>query len=219
MTEPAVKPVPAWAHGLGKLLAHGVWNTRLIGTEFVPETGPVVLAANHVSVIDGPVLAGASPRRLNILVKEEMYKGPIGALLRAAGQIPVNRTGGGRTALAAGLDVLHRGGAVGIFPEGNRGRGDASTARAGVSWLSVHGEAPVIPVAVLGTRRTGEGVNHIPGFRRRLHVRFGEPVLPVLGEGMSRRESVSATNEAVRVALNALVADSARELGLALPED
>lgn len=219
MTEPAVKPVPAWAHGLGKALAHGVWNTRLTGTDLVPESGPVVLAANHVSVIDGPVLAGASPRRLNILVKEEMYKGPIGVLLRAAGQIPVNRTGGGRTALAAGLEVLHRGGAIGIFPEGNRGRGDAATARAGVSWLSVHGEAPVIPVAVLGTRRTGEGVNHIPGFRRRLHVRFGEPVLPVLSEGMSRRESVSATNEAVRVALNALVADSARELGLALPED
>ncbi|MEV7971715.1 lysophospholipid acyltransferase family protein [Cellulomonas sp. NPDC089187] len=217
MTEQ--KLMPGWAHGIGKFLAHGVWNTRVLGAELVPETGPVVLAANHVSVIDGPLLAGASPRRLNILVKEEMFHGPIGAILRASGQIPVDRDGGGRSALVAGLNVLQRGGAVGVFPEGNRGRGDAASARAGVSWLAVNGDAPVVPVAVLGTRRTGEGVNHIPGVRRRLWVRFGEPIMPVREPGASKREAVSATNEAVRVALSGLVARTLSEVGVGLPED
>lgn len=214
-----VKLMPGWAHGIGKLLAHGVWNTRVLDADLVPATGPVILAANHVSVIDGPLLAGAAPRRLNILVKEEMFHGPIGAILRGAGQIPVDRTGGGRSALVAGLEVLHRGGAVGVFPEGNRGRGDAASARAGVSWLAVNGDAPVVPVAVLGTRRTGEGVNHIPGFRRRLWVRFGAPITPVRADGMSKRESVAATNEAVRVALSALVAGTLAQVGVGLPED
>lgn len=214
-----VKLMPGWAHGIGKFLAHGVWNTRVLGADLVPGAGPVILAANHVSVIDGPLLAGASPRRLNILVKEEMFHGPVGLILRASGQIPVNRTGGGRSALVAGLEVLHRGGAVGVFPEGNRGRGDAASARAGVSWLAVNGDAPVVPVAVLGTRRTGEGVNHIPGLRRRLYVRFGEPVAPVRGEGMSKREAVAATNDAVRLALSALVAESVARIGVGLPED
>jgi 1-acyl-sn-glycerol-3-phosphate acyltransferase len=214
-----VKLMPAWARGIGLVLAHGVWDTRVLDADLVPSTGPVILAANHVSVIDGPLLAGASPRRLNILVKTEMFRGPIGLILRGAGQIPVDRTGGGRAALVSGLDVLQRGGAIGIFPEGNRGRGDAASARAGASWLSVHGDAPVVPVAVLGTRRTGEGVNHIPGLRRRLHVRFGAPVPPVREPGKSKREAVAATNDAVRLALSALVADTAARLALSLPQD
>lgn len=218
MSEHPVPLLPGWATLIGRTLAHGVWSTTVTGGELVPETGPVVVAANHVSVIDGPLLAGACPRGLNILVKEEMFTGPIGWILRASGQIPVNRSGGGRSALVTGLDVLSRGGAVGIFPEGNRGRGDAASARAGVSWLAVNGDAPVVPAAVLGTRRTGEGVNHVPGFRRHLVVRFGAPVHVERTAGLSRRELVSRTNDAVRDALAALVADTVRRTGMTLPE-
>jgi 1-acyl-sn-glycerol-3-phosphate acyltransferase len=214
-----VRDMPAWARGIGKVLAHGVWDARVTGLEHVPAQGPVLFAANHTSVVDGPVLAGVVPRPVHILVKEEMFRGPVGAVLRASGQIPVDRSGGGRAALTAALGVLQRGGTVGVFPEGNRGRGDAASARAGVAWLAVNGHAPVIPVAMLGTRRTGESVGHIPGLRRRLHVELGAPVHVERRPGMSRRDVIAAAIEEIRDALAALVADASARARFTLPTD
>lgn len=214
----AERPVPGWARAIGTTLAHGVWDARVVGAEHVPATGPVLFAANHTSVVDGPLLAGVTPRPVHILVKEEMFAGPFAGILRASGQIPVDRSGG-REALATALKVLQRGDAVGVFPEGNRGRGDAASARAGVAWLAVNGAAPVVPVAVLGTRRTGESVGHVPGFRRRLHVEFGEPVHVARAEGVSRREATSAAIEAIRLALSSLVADAQARTRFTLPTD
>jgi 1-acyl-sn-glycerol-3-phosphate acyltransferase len=147
-----------------------------------------------------------------------MFHGPLGTILRAAGQIPVDRESG-RSALEAALAVLRRGGVVGIFPEGNRGRGDVADVRAGVGWLAVHAPAPVVPVALLGTRRTGETVGHVPGVRRRLVVELGAPIAMDLAEGLPRREAVVRTSSAVGEALAAHVRDAAARHGLPLPDD
>ena len=210
--------MPVWSRRVGWFLAHVVWRTRVLGAEHVPATGPVVLAANHVSIIDGPLVHGAAPRGTHLLVKAEMFHGVLGSVLRGAGQIPVDRTAG-RPALEAALGVLRRGGAVGIFPEGNRGRGDVQSVRAGVAWLAVQGSAPVVPVAVLGTRRTGEGTGHLPGLRRRLVVEFGLPVVADVEPGAPRREAVSRTAAAVAEALGAHVRDAAARHGMTLPLD
>lgn len=209
---------PRWSRWVGRFLARVVWDTRVVGREHVPRTGPVLLAANHLGVVDGPLVHGVAPRGTHVLVKEEMFRGPVGVVLRAAGQIPVDRTGG-RPALVAALAVLRRGDAVGIFPEGNRGRGDASTARAGVAWLAVSSGAPVVPVAVLGTRRTGESVGHVPGLRRRLHVEFGPPVVIERPEGASGRQAVAHATDVLRAALHAHVLAVSARTGFALPED
>lgn len=209
---------PVWSRRVGWFLGHVVWNTEVVGAEHLPRTGPVVIAANHVSIIDGPVLHGVVPRGTHVLVKQEMFHGPIGLLLRAAGQIPVDRSSG-RSALEAALGVLRRGGAVGIFPEGNRGRGDVSGVRAGVAWLAVHGDAPVVPVAILGSRRTGEPLGHVPGVRRRLVVDLGEPVRPDLPDDTPRRMAVSATAEAVAAAMARHVQAAAERHGMPLPQD
>jgi 1-acyl-sn-glycerol-3-phosphate acyltransferase len=207
-----------WGQRIGRLLAFGVWHTRVIGSDHVPTTGPVLFAANHTGVVDGPVLAGATPRPVHVLVKQEMFTGLVGRFLTALGQIPVDREGG-RTALTTALGILRCSGVVGIFPEGNRGRGDASSAHAGIAWLALNGGAPVVPVAVLGTRRTGESVGHVPGFRRRLVVEFGEPLTIVRTPGTSGRVALSEANEAIRVALSGLVTAAAARAGLPLPTD
>lgn len=209
---------PRWSRLVGALLAHGVWNTTVLGATNVPRTGPVILAANHIGIVDGPLLHGAAPRYTRILVKEEMFSGPLGVVLRASGQIPVDRTGG-RPALVAALAVLRRGGAVGIFPEGNRGRGDAAAARGGVAWLAVTSGAPVVPVAVLGTRRTGESIGHVPGLRRRLVVAMGEPMTFDRSGAGSGRAAVVATGETLRTALAEHVRSVAETTGLSLPDD
>lgn len=203
---------------IGQLLAFGVWNTRVLGREHVPATGAVLYAANHLGVLDGPILFGATPRPVNLLVKQEMFHGFVGGLLRWCRQIPVDRLNG-RAALAAGLAVLKDGGVVGVFPEGNRGRGDVSSARAGVAWLAVNSGATVIPVAVLGTRRTGESVGHVPRVRRRMVVEFGAPLDLSAEPGASRREALAAAQEVIRTGLSAHVTAAAERTGLALPTD
>jgi len=209
---------PRWARWVGRFLARVVWATEVVGREYVPDDGPVLLAANHTGIVDGPILLGVAPRPAHVLVKEEMFVGPVGWVLRAAGQIPVDRTGG-RPALAAGHGVLRRGDVVGIFPEGNRGRGDVSDARAGAAWLALNGRAPVVPVAVLGTRRTGESVNKIPGLRRRMVVQFGAPISVQRGPGMTGREALEAANTAIRVAMADVVVAAQARSGVTLPTD
>ncbi|WP_315094066.1 lysophospholipid acyltransferase family protein [uncultured Cellulomonas sp.] len=209
---------PRWSRWIGRFLARVVWRTDVVGAGNVPAEGPVLFAANHTGVIDGPLLLGVAPRPSHILVKEEMFWGPVGTVLRAAGQIPVDRAGG-RTALTSALAVLKRGGVVGVFPEGNRGRGDAANARAGIAWLALNGHAPVVPVAVLGTRRTGESVNRLPGLRRRLAIEFGRPLVLERSAGTSGRVALEQANEAIRAALVELVDEAVARTGLALPTD
>jgi 1-acyl-sn-glycerol-3-phosphate acyltransferase len=201
---------------VGRFLGRVVWNTQVVGKERVPATGPVVLAANHVTLIDGPLLIGIAPRPLHIITKQELFRGPVGTVLTWGGQIPVDRSHG-RAALQSALGVLRKGRAVGIFPEGNRGRGAVDDVRAGAAWLAVHGSAPLVPVAILGTRLTGESLGHIPGLRRRLYVEFGDPVR-ASDEGPTR-ERIGATSERLREAMVALLDAAQARSGLALPAD
>ena len=209
---------PRWARWIGRFLARVVWSTDVVAGHLVPTDGPVLFAANHTGIIDGPILLGVSPRPSHMLVKSEMFWGPVGTVLRAAGQIPVEHDGG-RSALNSALVVLKRGGVVGVFPEGNRGKGDAASARAGIAWLALNGHAPVVPVAVLGTRRTGESVGHVPGLRRRLAIEFGEPLVLERRAGMSGRAALEGANESIRVALAELVDRASARTGLVLPTD
>ena len=207
---------PGWARWVGRFVARVIWNTRIVGADRVPRTGPVVIAANHLGLADGPLMIGTCPRGTHILVKVELFRSPIGFVFRASGQIPVDRRNG-RPALATALAVLQRGGVVGIFPEGNRGRGDASSSRAGTAWLAVRSGAPVVPVAMLGTRRTGESVHRIPGFRRRLLVEFGEPLTLNGLDGVPHRDAVGRAQEMLRAALAEHVVAVAARSGLDLP--
>lgn len=207
---------PRWSRWVGRFLARVVWNTTVTGWENVPRTGPVVLAANHTGMIDGPLVHGAARRGTHFLVKTELFREPLGTILRWAGQIPVDRDNG-RPALVSALGVLRRGGVVGVFPEGNRGRGAVTSAKAGVAWLAVNAQAPVVPVVVLGTRRTGERLNVIPGLRRHLAVHFCAPIAPVTAG--SRRESIDATLALVRDTLAVEVEVISAATGMALPAD
>lgn len=204
-----------WIGGLGM---RAMWKIELHGLTNVPATGPVVLAANHLAGIDGPLLAAYSPRPAHLLVKKELMRGLLGWLLRKCGQIEVDRTNG-REALNVGLSILNDGGVVGLFPEGNRGRGAVSEIRAGAAWLAVHGSAQVVPVACLGTRATGRGKSSMPGWRSRIVIAFGEPLSVEREPEMSTRDAVGQMSIRIQAALAGHVADSASRFGIALPDD
>jgi 1-acyl-sn-glycerol-3-phosphate acyltransferase len=189
------------------------------GADDVPASGPVLLASNHLGFLDGPLLVAVAPRFTRCLVKEEMFHGPFGVVLRSSGQIPVSREGNDRRALQTALRVLAQDGTVGVFPEGTRGRGDVEQMRQGVAWLALQSGAPVVPVACLGTRRTGESTGRLPGFRRRLDVVFGEPIRLEQRPGVPRRVALTEATAVMRDRLSAHVAAAVERTGQTLPED
>lgn len=146
------------------------------GVENVPATGPVILASNHTGWLDGPLLVARSPRPAHAMVKAESWEGPTGRLLRAAGQIMVDRDRRDVGAIRAALRALRAGQVVAMFPEGRRGAGDFATIRPGVAWLALASGAPVVPVAVLGTRGATAGADARPADGARIDVVFGLPL-------------------------------------------
>lgn len=85
----------------------------------------MILAPNHVGWIDGPLLVVTGLRRVAALTKIEEFHGPMGLVLRASGQIPLDRFRVDPWAVKTALKVLDTGGVVGIFPEGTRGSGSS----------------------------------------------------------------------------------------------
>jgi 1-acyl-sn-glycerol-3-phosphate acyltransferase len=207
-----------WSRPIGWLIDHVVYRTSVTGRANVPAAGPVIFAANHISMLDGPVMFGASPRPMHILVKKEMFTGILGRVLRGSGQIPVDRAGD-RAALHLGKGLLDAGRCVGILPEGTRGSGAAESIGNGVAWLALHSGATVIPVAILGTRTGNEHRDHIPGPRRRLHVSFGEPLTVQRRNGEPGRVSMDRAAAEIRDALAEHIRVAIHTTGQDLPQD
>jgi 1-acyl-sn-glycerol-3-phosphate acyltransferase len=208
---------PVWGRPIAWMLVHCFWRAKIRGKDNVPRKGPVIIIANHVGFIDGPVATGVTPRYMHVLVKGEMFRGAVGPILRGSGQIEVWE--GGREALARGRGVLQRGGVVGVFPEGTRGTGDAASVAGGAAWLAIHGGAPVVPLALLGTRHTGESVNVWPPPGRRIVAEFGEPILLDLPTDARGRERQQLAEQILADGLRAHVRGVAADAPIQLPQD
>lgn len=199
--SPALRRGQALARGIAASLG----QVRVAGLGAIPPTGPVLLAVNHRSLLDGPVLFGAVDRPVNCLVKVEAFTPWLGPLLRSSGQISVRRDGGDAPAVRLCLRILCAGGIVGIFPEGSRGHGLVETAKPGVGYLALRTGATVIPVACAGTSEMA----HRRNWRRPpAELLFGEPiVMDRWPDGrVLKRGVAAAATEGIRVALAALVA-------------
>ena len=127
----------------------------------------MIFASNHVGVADGPLLAIFAPRPVHALTKEEMFEGRLGPFLHASGQINVDRFNTDPAAVKACLRALRDGAAVGIFPEGSRGAGDLGRFHRGAAYFGLVTGAPIVPVTMLGTPRTGRALRLDPAPRRR----------------------------------------------------
>jgi 1-acyl-sn-glycerol-3-phosphate acyltransferase len=126
---------------------------RVYNPERVPLEGPVILAANHASFLDPPLVGTGIKRGINYLARENLFNIPlVGWILKRWQVVPVDREGGGAKGLKAILDRLLDGGAIILFPEGTRTRdGELQPARSGIGLTVIKSEAPVVPVRVFGT--------------------------------------------------------------------
>jgi len=154
-----------------------LWRRRVLGAENVPATGAVILAANHASFFDPPLVGSCLPREINYLARESLFHFPVaGAVLRSWHAVPVDRDGGGARGLKAILDRLLSGGGIILFPEGTRTRdGNLQPARSGIGLTVIKSTAPVVPVRVFGTFEAYGRHRKIPR-PGRLTVKFGRPL-------------------------------------------
>lgn len=152
------------------------WDVHERGQNRVPIDGPVIVAGNHIGWADGPTLVASCPRKLHMLTKEEEFAGKYRHLLRSIGQIKVSRNRVDAGALRRAAASLESGQAVGIFPEGVRGDGEFRTIKGGVAWLALVSGAPVVPLAIFGTRERGEGADYRPAEGARIDLVYGRPI-------------------------------------------
>src|SRR4051812_7331250 len=119
------------------------WEVR--DRDNVPSGGPLILASNHASFLDPPLVGAAAKREINYLARESLFRFPgIGWLLRNVNAVPVDREGGGAAGLRAILDRLLKGGAIILFPEGTRSPdGTLQKAKSGIGLTVIKSEAPV----------------------------------------------------------------------------
>jgi 1-acyl-sn-glycerol-3-phosphate acyltransferase len=151
---------------------------RVYHPERVPLQGPVILASNHASFLDPPLIGAGVKRGINYLARDTLFRFPVvGWLLRHWNVVPVDREGGGGAGLKAILDRLLAGGAIVLFPEGTRTRdGRLQPARSGIGLTVVKSTAAVVPVRVFGTYEAYGRQVKIP-LPRRIAVKYGRPML------------------------------------------
>jgi 1-acyl-sn-glycerol-3-phosphate acyltransferase len=172
--------------GVSLVLARLLYRIELVGT--VPP-GPCVVAANHESYLDPPLLALVTARPLRFLAKEELWRYRPGAwLMDALGGVPVTRGRHGHLAIGAAEAILRAGEPVAIFPQGTV-RGGPWTR--GAARLALATGVPLVPVRIVGTARALS--RRRIGFPR-LRVVVGEPI-PVERE----KPTVAAARDLTRL--------------------
>lgn len=149
---------------------------KSIGAKNIPDTGPVIIAPNHMSMLDPPLTACGMNRALTFMAKEELFK-PLflGWLIRSVGAFPIKRGENDTSAIRLALDLLRQGRAALVFPEGTRGNGAVlGPVMPAVIMLAKRTGAAVVPVGITGTDRV------LPKGRARpkrgpMTIRYGTP--------------------------------------------
>lgn len=198
-------------HNVVPPLAKAIWRPDVRGLENVPPTGGVILASNHLSFIDSFAIPIVAPRQVVFLAKHDYFTAPgiRGALQRAwlegMGMLPVDRddTRAALGSLDTALEVLARGQAFGIYPEGTRSRdGRLYRGRTGVAHLALTAGVPVVPVGLHGTEDIQPVGARWPRLAK-VRVAFGRP-LDFTGEydgvpaGRARREATDRIMSAIQ---------------------
>jgi len=171
---------------------------QVYGTDRVPLTGGLVVAANHFSWIDPPALGAACPRTLYFMAKVEAHRVPgLGELMRAFGTFAVRRGESDRDAVRRMREIVREGGALGMFAEGTRQKsGVPGPVQPGAAMVAVNEEVPLIPAAIHGSQVWRLG-NFAP-----VSIAWGEPMtfegLPRGGKGY-REASVEIERELRRL--------------------
>ena len=183
-----------------------------VGRENVPSDGPVVLAANHLAFIDSLLVMYSLKRPVSFLGKAEYLDHPVARrLFPMTGMLPLDRSGRrARVTLRRVDEILSVGGVVGVHPEGTRSRdGLLNPGHAGVAQMALRANAPIVPVALVGTDVAQPIGQRVPGFRSPIEIRYGAPI--GVGEWAGQRRTRQAREELTEEVMASIAALSGQK--------
>ncbi len=172
---------------------------KVEGRQYVPRTGALIVASNHLSHIDPPLIGVAvAVRELHFLARHDLWNSSkfFGWLITKLNAIPLRKNGASVETFRTAMNLLRGGNALMIFPEGTRSKtGRLQEPQFGLGYIALKSGARILPVHV---RESNARVVDLMTRRSRLAVRFGEPLDPLkIGEGLGRREKYRRISEEV----------------------
>jgi 1-acyl-sn-glycerol-3-phosphate acyltransferase len=198
-------PIYRAGYTLSKVVARLGFRLRTYGQENLIEDGPAILASNHASYLDPPLVGVSCRKDVYFLARKSLFERPvIGPLLAQLNTVPVDRDRGDVAAIRAMIKLLKSGNRVLVFPEGTRSKdGNLQPARAGVGLLIAKSLAPVVPVRVFGSfaalPRSG-GIRFVP-----ITVVIGKPLFFTKQDlGDDERAAYQVLSDRVMAAIAAL---------------
>src|SRR6266567_215659 len=170
---------------------HLTSRIRLRGLYNVPRQGAFIIASNHLSWTDIPLVPLHLHRKVVYMAKEEYFSSKLAWLVRFLGAFPVKRGEADRQALRTGEEQLKKGNIMVIFPEGTRSRTRTlAMAHSGMGLIALRTGVPVVPVAIWGSEKA------LKKFRTPITISYGEPlVLKPKGKKITREDIDEATKK------------------------
>jgi 1-acyl-sn-glycerol-3-phosphate acyltransferase len=185
-------------YSLSKAIARTFFNYRVIGAENMIEEGPCIIAANHCSYLDPPLVGVACKRAIHYLARKSLLDVPIlGPILPELNVIPVDQKNADRSALMGAIRVVKNGGAVLIFPEGSRSPdGQLQPPQPGIGMIAAKTGAPIVPVRIFGSFEA------LPKSRRRIScfgvtAVVGAPLVLEIERSDGRPDYLQGSNEVI----------------------
>lgn len=180
--------------GVVRIIISIVLDVHVVGRQNIPAQGAFIIASNHLSWADVPLIPAFIKRRIVYMAKEEAFQGNLAWLVRFFGAFPVKRGEADRQSIRAADEQLKAGRILGMFPEGTRSRiGKMGKAHAGLGMIALRSDVPVIPVAIWGTENT------FKKFRPHVTITIGEPMLlKPKGKKITREDIDEATDQVMR---------------------
>lgn len=178
----------------------------------VPTEGGVILAANHLAFIDSVLLMYSLDRPVAFLGKSEYLEYPVARrLFPMTGMLPLDRSGRrARVTLKRVHEILTEGGVVGVHPEGTRSRdGLLNPGHSGVAQMALRANAPIVPVALVGTGEVQPVGALIPAFRGKIEIRYGAPI--GMGRWANNRRTRTAREEVTEEVMRSIAALSGQD--------
>lgn len=148
---------------------------KIIGAQHLPMSGGVIIAANHISLWDPPVLSAACTRPINFMAKEELFANPLfSRIITNLKAFPVRRGAADRTAIRYAINLLKNGEILGAFPEGTRSKtGELGKPEPGIAMIALKAGVTIVPAAIIGTNKVFKKGSILPQFI----VKFGKPIM------------------------------------------